>query len=1020
MKCKLFPLIILLSQIWAQDRVFWEPEIPVPGGDITIYYNVVDGTLPGNTNPVYIHLGYNGWENTNDYTMNLAPDIGAGWWKYIYAIPQNAETIDFVFTDLQGNWDNNGGIGIDWHISLNYYWTPYHPGPEESVTIVLNNVTQGGKIAWTVDEGYGHVPPIQDYWPADSYLEDGLVFSPLEDNGLNVLMIDLGPFLSGEQVVQSIKFKIRWDDGNWDVGTNGQVMYYDIYIDYDYSPGDPYVFFIEPTPNEGENVNGTINIAVTGDAESVEFWANGDNLGSDNSSPFEESWTPESSEFGNATIFAIAHGSGGTVTYLFRHVNILHEIVEEPVPSGVSDGVNINGNIVTVTLFAPYKSFVAIKGSWNMEHPNGELMKLSGDTLWWYQTELPDGVYSYQYNLDGEKTIADPWSKDVTWVDPGGGWESGNYQHAKTVFEVGAVPYYWTDNNFNRPAQQDVLVYELHVGDFHGVDGEIGTYQDIIQKLNDGYFTELGITAIELMPVNEFEGSNSWGYNPTFYMAPESTYGTPEELKDLVNTAHQHGIAVLMDVVFNHLWGSAPLFQLYQPIDNYDFEDHNYDQCPYFHNQESQWGYKLEHWHEVNGRSYRSWKHISDVLLTWVNDYHMDGFRFDHTAGMGWGGDSNGASYYADLLDDIDPTIILIAEEDNPSKINTTDFDSGWDYSYHHTIFDNLMEIYLSMYNLQNHLQWWSQSYSTHTGPLNYTVSHDEPRLIYEATHYQGMTINEAALKSKLGAVALFTGTGTPMLYHGQEFGQNGTSRDPSGHIIPQPLQWEKLNSDWGNDIFTLHKRIIWLRNNWDVIRGPNFETTLTGNSQKVIAVKRHDDSLGQTVFIVMNLNSSDQTISNLAFPYSGDWFEFTQDESLHIDDGNYVNYEIPASTARVYTNYKNWEDLAVDDLENIHPTEFRLEPNYPNPFNPTTTISFSIPQNNVETLRVGGPDKIGATSLMVYDLTGRLVETLVNEKLEPGHHSVIWDATGFSSGVYFVKMTAWNYTKTRKVVLLK
>ncbi len=109
-----------------------------------------------------------------------------------------------------------------------------------------------------------------------------------------------------------------------------------------------------------------------------------------------------------------------------------------------------------------------------------------------------------------------------------------------------------------------------------------------------------------------------------------------------------------------------------------------------------------------------------------------------------------------------------------------------------------------------------------------------------------------------------------------------------------------------------------------------------------------------------------------------------------------------------------------VLDVHSPVPDKFALHQNYPNPFNPTTTISFSIPQNNVKSLHIGDPDKIGATSLQVYDLTGRLVETLVNEKLEPGHHSIKWDASNFSSGVYFVKMTAWNYTKTRKVVLLK
>ncbi len=1000
-------IIFLISAQYAQDVVFWEPEIPVPGGEVIIYYNTFEGTLPDDTNPVYIHLGYNGWQNTNDYAMTLAPDIGDGWWSYGYSIPEDAETIDFVFTDLQGNWDNNGGFGIDWHISLNYYWTPYFPGPDEVVTIFLNNVDQGGEIVWTVEGGDGHELPIEEYWPEGSYLEDGVLFSPLSDNGLNSLAIELGPFLSGEQVVFSMKFKIRWEDGSWDVGSNGQVMYYDIYIDYSYEAGDPYVFFGYPTPDEGEEVEGSVPITVVGTAQFVEFWANGEWIGTDDTSPFETTWSPDPNSFGESTIIAIAFGENGRVTFLFRTVYLLFTIVEEPVPDGVDDGVNIDGNTVTFALYAPYKDYVAIKGSWNTQYPNGELMSLSGDTLWWYQTDLPDGDYTYQYNLTGEKLIADPWSKDVTWVDPGGGWESWNYEHAKTAFVVGEPDFVWNDQDFIRPEQEEVIAYELHLGDFKGDSEEFGTYQDVIAKLNEGYFNDLGITAIELMPVNEFEGAQSWGYNPSYYLAPESSYGTPSEFKQLVDVAHQNGIAVLLDVVFNHMWGSAPLFQLYQPVDSWDYEDHDYDHCPYFHNQESLWGYKLQHWHEVDGRKYRTCKYVSDALLSWVNDYHMDGFRFDVTWGIGWGGDENGASFYADLLDDINPSIILIAEEDNPSQVNNSDFDAGWDFSYHHSLFNNLMEISLNMYDLRSNLQWWTQGWTSHTAGLNYTVSHDETRLIYEATHYQGMSLPEAYQKSKLGAVVLLTGTGTPMLYHGQEFGQNSPVS-----LSSQPLQWDNLGTPEGQDLFQHYQRLIWFRKNWDVIRGPNLEITYLDNSQKIIAFKRNDDDFGQTVFVVMNFNSSNQTISNLEFPYAGDWYEFTMDDTLYTSDGNYSDYEIPTSKAKVYTNYKNWPDLGVDYQINALPVEFSLKQNHPNPFNAATRITFSLPED-------------GDVSLIIYDLLGRRVRELVSGKWRTGVYQMQWDGKDdlgqpVSSGVYLYSLKTSRHSATKKLLMLK
>ena len=202
------------------NSVYWEPEVPVPGGEITIYYNTIEGALPDNTFPAYIHLGYNGWQETNDYAMSYAPFIGTGWWQFTYQIPQNAETIDFVFTDLDDNWDNNGGIGIDWHISLNYYWSPFNPTPNESFDVVLNNVEQGGSLVWTVDSGNGHEQPILDYWPEGSYIENGVVVSPLSFISSNSLSLTFDPFQNGSQVVSSLKFKILWDDGTYDSGQN--------------------------------------------------------------------------------------------------------------------------------------------------------------------------------------------------------------------------------------------------------------------------------------------------------------------------------------------------------------------------------------------------------------------------------------------------------------------------------------------------------------------------------------------------------------------------------------------------------------------------------------------------------------------------------------------------------------------------------------------------------------------------------------------------------------------------------
>ena len=869
--------------------------------------------------------------------MTFQPALGNGWWSYDYEIPSTAETIDCVFTDLLGNWDNNVGVGIDWHISLNYYWTPFNPTPNDSLEIVLNNIEQNGSIVWSVDAGNGHVPPIEDYWPDGTQIIDNLAYSPLSEIGPSTSHIIFNPMQSGAQVVQSIKFKILWDDGTWDTGSNGQVIYYDIYFDYDYYSGDPYVFFTSPA--SGAEISGPTSVMVVGTAASVEFWVAGEFLYEGTASPYTFIWTPDPALFGDLQIIAKAIGADGSVSFLFRDVYVLFSIEQEPVPGWVDDGVNIDGNDVILALYAPNKEFVSVKGSWNSEFPDGEMMKLSGDTLWWYQTNLPDGDYYYQYNVQNERIMADPWSKDVDWQDPTGSYESGDYEDAKTVFSIGDVPFEWNDQSFIIPSQEEVIVYEMHVGDFKGIAGVIGTYQEIISKLDEGYFDDLGINAIELMPVNEFEGENSWGYNPTFYMAPESTYGTPNELKQLIDLAHQHGIAVLMDVVFNHMWGSAPLFLLYQPVGSWDYQDHDYVNCPYFQNQESQWGYKLQHWNP------RTRKHIDDCLQMWVNDYHIDGFRFDHTQGIGWDSSGNwGATHYGTMLNDLDSNLIIIAEEDNSYQINHSDFDSGWDYSYYHMMKSNLMQIndsghtYGDMWDVGNHIVAGNQGYWDVTGPLVYAESHDESRIIYEAVNYQGMSLTTAYQKSKLGATVLLTSQGTPMLYHGQEFGQNGTSHGPSGNLQPQPLQWNNLTTDNVLDLFNYYKKLILLRNNYSVLKSSNIELKYQSTFTKSIVYWRVNGS--EEVVVAANFSPNPKTI-DIEFPHNGTWYNYLTGDSITIDTNWYGSYDIPSSTALLFlSEIPNFDnsiiigdvnlDSTVDVLDVVVLVSFIIQNDYP------------------------------------------------------------------------------------------
>ena len=907
----MYKIIYLIAfNIILSNSVFWEPEIPVPGGDITIYYNTIQGTLPNTTFPVYVHLGYDGWVDVEDYAMSYSPVDGQGWWKYTYQIPEDAETVDFVFTDLNDNWDNNGGVGVDWHISLNYYWAPFNPTPNDDFEVVLNNVDQGGHIIWTVDAGKGHTTPIQEYWPENSYLNNGSVYSPLTFLTDTSASVDFQSLQSGAQVVSSIKFKILWDDGTYDTGDNGQVIFYDIYFDYDLGQDDPEIEIV--TPEQNEQVVGNVDIQCQSSIDNVELWLDGNLLTFQNDDDFVYTWEPPNGLFGDLTLIAKATDDNGRVSFAFTDFYLLYDIVNELVPSGTTDGVNLNNEEVFITLYAPDKDFVALKGSWNTEYPNGEIMKLSEGNLWWYEATLPEGSYTYQFNLNGEKFIADPWSKNVEWKDPLTGQESANFQHALTVFEIGADEYEWTDSEYVRPEMKDLVIYEMHVGDFLGIEGQVGTYSDVIEKIESGYFTDLGINALELMPINEFEGDYSWGYNTSYGLAPESTYGTPEDLKDLINTAHEYDIAVLLDVVYNHLWGSSPLFQLYHPVDNYEWDEHDFDTCPYFGNAVSQWGYKLEHWHDLDGRQYRGWEYVTDSMEHWVTEYHVDGFRFDYVEGIGWDGDFNGASFYADFLDDIDPSLILIAETDNPSQINTTDFDAGWDYSYHHNLFDNILDIYLDVNDVTNHISAYDQGYGFVTGPINYIESHDETRLVYQSTEFQGHSNAEAYQRSMLGATILFTSHGVPMIYSGQEFAQNAPTRDSGGFPIPQPLQWSNLDDELVQGLNAHYKKLISLRNNSNVLKEPPLEVKYQNNGNRCIVYWRVDED--EKIVVALNLDSHPHNL-DIEFPVPGTWDEYISDSEISIESNYYGGYTLSPYTSYVFILDDNSSECTQGDI---------------------------------------------------------------------------------------------------------
>ena len=249
-----------------------------------------------------------------------------------------------------------------------------------------------------------------------------------------------------------------------------------------------------------------------------------------------------------------------------------------------------------------------------------------------------------------------------------------------------------------------------------------------------------------------------------------------------------------------------------------------------------------------------------------------------------------GDSYLIQFIDDF---------TELPQTINNTYYDSGWDYSYHHNLFDNILNIYLDVNNVVNHINAYTQGYGFVTGPINYIESHDENRLIYQSTEFQNHSLIDAYKRSMLGASILFTSHGVPMIYNGQEFAQNAPGRDSFGYPIPQPLQWDNLDDENIISLNNHYKNLISLRNNYDVLKEPPLEVKYANNNNHVLAYWRVDSD--EEIIVIINFDTVSHTI-DIEFPHSGIWHEYLSDTQIDINSNWYGGYTLEPLSSYIFS----------------------------------------------------------------------------------------------------------------------
>ncbi len=419
--------------------------------------------------------------------------------------------------------------------------------------------------------------------------------------------------------------------------------------------------------NSGQSLNITAN-NTNGNA-SYNLLANGVSINTFTGSNF--SFTDTNITVNKSYELQITQG----ITFFSKKFGVIVNAgtTSQAMPSGLEDGINYNtsdATKATLVLTAPGKEFVYVAGSFNNWVPGTEyLMKKDPSTnkFWLELTGLTPGTdYTYQYwvvdttpttNSPAVVKTADPYSNlvlspfDYPWIPattyPNIPAYPSTQSREVTVLKTGQTPYSWSSatTNFVKPSKDNLVVYEVLIRDFDSHRN----FQDLIDKID--YFKNLKINAIEMMPVMEFEGNESWGYNTSFHMALDKFYGTSNKFKEFIDLCHQNGIAVILDVALNHAFGRNPMVRMWMKDPDGDGWGDAASDNPYF-NEFAKHSYGVGN--DFNHSSTYTKYYVKRVIKQWIQEYKIDGFRWDLTKGFtqacSSGDDSCTNSYQADRV----------------------------------------------------------------------------------------------------------------------------------------------------------------------------------------------------------------------------------------------------------------------------------------------------------------------------------------------------------------------------------
>jgi 1,4-alpha-glucan branching enzyme len=576
-------------------------------------------------------------------------------------------------------------------------------------------------------------------------------------------------------------------------------------------------------------------------------------------------------------------------------------------PTGAVDGVTYinSGTSVIFNLFAPGKKTVAVIGEFNNWQPTAMTQTTDGNR-WWVQIDGidPNKEYAYQYFVDGVLKVADPYCEKI--LDPSNdpyisagtypalkAYPTGSTTGIVSVLQANQPVYSWKNATFTRPDKKKLVIYELHVRDFIGAH-DYKTLKDTLS-----YLSRLGVNAIELMPVNEFEGNDSWGYNPSFYFAPDKYYGPKNDLKAFIDECHSRGMAVIQDMVLNHSFGQSPMVQLYFDATNGVPAANN----PWYNVQPTHpynVGYQFNH--ESAATKYFA----KNVMQFWMKNYKIDGYRFDLAKGFtqkntgsdvaAWGAyDASRVAIWKDY------NSFIQSVDNNNFYVILENFASNQEEK---ELADQGMMTWNNMnYNFNEATMGWVPTsdvaglfYNTHTftapdNVVSYMESHDEERLQFKnitygntagANGYNTRDFATSLKRDEAAAAYFFSAPGPKMLW---EFGERGydISINNTDRLSDKPPHWEYMSDPLRKKLYNAYAKFIKMKINNAVFNTSNEQYTSAGYI-KTISLVGSDNN----VEVVANFDVNAQT-GSVTFPKTGLYYDYMSGSTINVTSATYT-----------------------------------------------------------------------------------------------------------------------------------